>query len=203
MVAGLTPGARMTSTRSTEAAVDPMFPERWSPRSFLPDPVPPEQLESLFEAARWAPSCFNEQPWLFLYATEGEGLERMRQLLVDGNRAWADRAPVIGFVCARKHFASNGKPNRWGAFDSGSAFMSLALQAARTGLAVHGMGGFHLDRAHQVLGLDPDEFEVLAAFAVGQPGPAEDLPQELAARETSRSTRKPLSEVRRDLGRSD
>src|SRR5437870_4918347 len=97
--------------RIPEAEIDPMFIERWSPRAFDAKPVSDKILASLFEAARWSPSCFNEQPWLFLYANTEEDLQYFRPLLVDQNRAWADKVPVLVFAFAKRNFAYNGKPN--------------------------------------------------------------------------------------------
>lgn len=184
----------MSEARTPEAEVESMFVERWSPRAFLADPVERGQLESLFEAARWAPSCFNAQPWKFVWSDEGAGREALRGLLVDGNRVWADKAPVVGFVLARRHFERNGKPNHWAEFDAGAAWMSLCLQARMLGLDVHGMGGFHGDRAPAVLGIDADQWSVVAAFVVGRRGEPDALPEDLREREV-RSPRKPLAEV--------
>jgi nitroreductase len=182
------------SPRVPEAAVDPLFLNRWSPRAFSPEPIPRETLASLFEAARWAPSCFGEQPWLFLYATKKEDLELFRSLLVDGNRVWADRAPVLAFVFARLHFARNNKPNRWAQFDSGAAWMSLALQALKLGLYTHGMGGIHVDRIYDTLHVPRDKYEAIAGIAVGRMGDPSLLPAEVRERE-SPNGRKPLAEV--------
>jgi len=182
------------SERTPEAEVDPQFLERWSPRAFADDPVDAAHLASLFEAARWAPSCFNEQPWLFVYAVEAEDRARVLDLLVEANRAWARRAPVLGVVFARRHFARNGDANRWAAFDAGAASMSLALQAGRLGLAAHFMGGFDADRAGEALGAPASDYEPMAAFALGRRGDASSLPEALAERERP-SGRKPLAEV--------
>jgi len=107
-----------------------MFLDRWSPRALSPEPISEHHLAALFEAARWAPSCYNEQPWLFLYATSMEDRQRFASALVEKNRAWASRAPLLVFLATRRHFASNGKPNRHAGFDAGAAWMALAIQAA-------------------------------------------------------------------------
>jgi nitroreductase len=180
--------------RVSEVPVDPMFIDRWSPRAFSPEPVPEESLRTMFEAARWAPSCFGEEPWLFLYATKKKDLELFRSLLVDGNRTWADHAPVLAFVFARKTFARNDKPNRWAQFDSGAAWMSLALQATRLGYYTHGMGGFHEEKVYEALNVPKDKYEAMAAIAIGSRGDASKLPPQLAEKESPNS-RKPLSEV--------
>jgi len=184
----------MSPGRRPQAEVEALFIERWSPRAFLPDPVPREHLLSMFEAARWAPSCFNEQPWQFVWADSGPQLQAFRELLVDGNLVWAEHAPVVGFVAARRQFQRNGKANAWAEFDAGSAWMSFCLQASVLGYAAHGMGGFHKDRAPEVLGLDTEAWSVVAAFVVGRPGKSEQLPEELRSREAP-SDRKPLDDV--------
>ena len=189
-MAGKTP-----NTRNPECEVDSMFTDRWSPRAFLPDPIPEHQIKSLFEAARWAPSCFNEQPWLFVYATEPEAREKLVSALVPKNQRWAGKCPLLMFVLARKKFQQGGRDNRHAPFDAGAAWMSLALQARRLGLYAHGMAGFNLEKAYQVLGVSQDEYHVMAAIAVGRKDEAADrLPDDLRAME-SPNTRKPPSEV--------
>lgn len=201
--------------RSTEAAVDPRFVERWSPRAFDERAVPAADLASLFEAARWSPSCFNEQPWLFVYgarpaegdagaagrdaSAEDAARTRVFDLLVPGNQTWAKRAPVLGIVFAKRRFAANGKDNRWAGFDSGLASMALILQAQELGLITHFMGGFDAAGAAAALGVDGEEWEPMAAFAVGYHGDPAVLPEDLREREKP-SGRKPLAEVARVAG---
>jgi nitroreductase len=184
------------SSRVPEAEVDSIFIERWSPRAFSEKPVPEDALASLFEAARWAPSCYNEQPWLFLYADRVEELKIFRPLLVDANRAWADHAPVLAFALARRKFARNGKTSDWAAFDAGAAWMSLALQARRLGLCTHAMAGIRKNEAYAVLGVPRDDYEIVCAVAVGYMGGKDALPAEIREREMP-STRKSLAEVAR------
>jgi nitroreductase len=180
--------------RVPEAEVDSMFVDRWSPRAFLPDPIPEHQVKSLFEAARWAPSCFNEQPWLFMYATTAEDRNRFASALVEKNRVWASKAPMLLFVLAKRNFAQSGKPNRYAPFDAGAAWMSFALQARKLGLYAHGMAGFDINKAYEVLGVSKEEYDVMAAVAVGKKGDPQQLP--LQAREMEAPNgRKPLSEV--------
>ena len=180
--------------RIPEAEVDSMFVDRWSPRAYLPDPIPEHQIKTLFEAARWAPSCYNEQPWLFMYATTADDRSRFASALVEQNRAWASAAPMLLFVLAKRNFVLNGKPNRHAAFDAGAAWMSLALQARKLGLYAHGMAGFDINKAYEVLGVSKDEYDVLAAVAVGRKGDAEQLPPQARKMEAPNG-RKPLSEV--------
>ena len=180
--------------RIPEAEVGCMFYDRWSPRSFLPEPVPEHQLLSLFEAARWAPSCFNEQPWLFLYATGTVDRKRFASLLVEKNREWASAAPVLMFVIARRCFSATGKVNRYALFDAGAAWVSLAFQARRLGLYAHAMGGFDREKAFAVLDVPKDKYEIIAAVALGRKGPASQLSPDIEEVEKP-NTRKSLSEV--------
>lgn len=181
------------STRTPHAEVDAAFVERWSPRSFSDETLAPGQVESLFEAARWAPSASNLQPWLFVYADDEETLARARPIVRDGNRRWADRAPLLVFVFARRANPATGEPNRLAAFDTGAAWMSLALQAQKLGLVAHAMGGIHQDRAYAILGVPGEEYESLCAIAVGRRAEPDALPDDLRAREVP-STRRPIGE---------
>lgn len=133
--------------RIPEADVDAVFLDRWSPRSFRPDPLRPEQIQSLFEAARWAPSASNEQPWLFVYAVTAEDRARFAEGLVEWNRRWAPSAPLLGYILARTNLLKGNKPNTTAHFDTGAAWMSLALQARRLGLHAHAMGGSRRERS--------------------------------------------------------
>jgi nitroreductase len=184
--------------RTPEAEVDSMFLDRWSPRAFIDEPIPEHQLRSLFEAGRWAPSCYNEQPWVFVYAVTRQDRQRFATALVEKNRLWASRAPLLMFVLARRTFAATGKPNRHAGFDAGAAWMSLALQARRLGLYAHAMAGFDQETAHEILGVPREEFEVMAAIAVGRRGEGSHLPEELAAKEGP-NLRKPLADVAREV----
>jgi len=180
--------------RVSEVPVDEMFLNRWSPRSFAPKRVPAETIATLFEAARWTMSCFNEQPWLFLYATSDEDLALYRSLLTEGNR-WADSAPFLGFVLARRHFNKTGKQNRQAPFDAGAAWMAFTMEARRHGLYTHGMAGFHLELAHEKLGVKTDDYDIMAAFALGWLAERSTLSPEAAERDSKRSQRKPLAHV--------
>jgi nitroreductase len=182
--------------RTPEVEVDSMFFDRWSPRSFSPEPLSHAQIASLFEAVRWAPSCFNEQPWLFLYATEEPDHGRFVSLLVEKNQVWARHAPLLLFVLARRTFAASGRPNRHATFDAGAAWLSLALQARKLGLHAHGMAGFHREEAYRVLDVPRDDYEIVAAIAVGRRASPEQLPPDVAERERP-NERRPLAEVAR------
>lgn len=174
----------LPNPRQAAADVDPAFLDRWSPRAFEDEALDEAQVAALFEAARWAPSSSNEQPWVFLYARRPEDRALFFDLLSDGNRNWAGRAPLLVFLAARRTFARNDRPNRHAAFDSGAAWLSLALQARRLGLHAHAMGGFDRERAHDALGLDPERYELLVAIAIGRRAdPAAVLPPDLRERE--------------------
>jgi nitroreductase len=169
--------------RNPEYDVDSRFIDRWSPRSFFPEALSDEQVHTLFEAARWAPSCFNEQPWVFAFARSEADRALFASALSERNRLWASRAPLLCFVLARTKFTVNGKPNRWAAFDAGSAWMSLALQARQMGLYAHGMAGFNMEKAQEVLKINPEEHLILAAIAVGRLGDPSQLPEDMRAQE--------------------
>ncbi|PLX80809.1 MAG: nitroreductase [Desulfuromonas sp.] len=182
--------------RVADVDVDAMFLDRWSPRSFDPPPVTEEQIATLFEAARWSPSCYNDQPWLFCYAVDSSERQRFLSALVEKNRLWAKRAPLLMFLLARKRFKRSGKPNRHAPFDAGSAWMALALQARSLGLFAHAMAGFNVERAAKILEVDRDEFEIMAAIAVGRIGDPDLLPDDLKRIEAP-NQRKPANEVSR------
>jgi nitroreductase len=153
-----------------------------------------EEIFTLFEAARWAPSTYNEQEWRFLYARrETPQWQTFFDLLVEGNQAWCSRAALLAVIVAHKVFAKNGKPNPVHLFDSGCAFENLALQGTAMGLVVHGMQGFDFDKARAVLKV-PDDYAVAAMFAAGRPGDPEELPQHLQEREKP-TDRKPIEET--------
>ncbi len=185
--------AESTTPRTSEFPISPILLDRWSPRSFRPDPLTPTQIGSLLEAARWAPSCFNAQPWFIVYGTAGTSTHaRLLDLLVASNRVWAGTAPLLLLFFARRNFPATGKPNRHAAFDTGSAWMSLAIEATHQGLHSHAMAGFDSARAYTELGVSEEEYEAMAAVAVGYRGSPEDLPEALQAREAP-SGRNPQS----------
>lgn len=179
--------------RRTEYPIDALFRDRWSPRAMSGEPVEREQLMSLFEAARWAPSSFNNQPWRFVYALrENSHWQEFLQLLVEFNRGWAQAAAALIIIAAKKTF-DNGKPSFTHGLDAGAAWENLALEGSRRDLVVHGMEGFDYERAHLLAGFT-DEYEVLAMAAVGKRGRLEDLDPALREREVP-SDRRPLSEL--------
>jgi nitroreductase len=169
--------------RSAESHVDPLFVERWSRRALSDRSLTSTQIETLFEAARWAPSASNLQPWLFVYASQPESLARARLLLKETNQRWASRAPLLIFVFARRRHPETGVPIRTAAFDTGAAWQSLALQAHQLGLSAHAMGGIHHEQTYEALGVPGEEFESIAGIAVGHPGEITELPSDLRERE--------------------
>lgn len=156
-----------------------------------------EELMSLFEAARWAPSTYNEQEWRFLYARRDTAQwPLLFDLLYDANKTWCKNAAVLVVILARKTFTRNGKPNPVHLFDVGSAWQNLALQATAMGLVSHGMAGFDFDKARTDLKV-PDEFAVAAMFAVGRPGDPAELPEQMREMEKP-SSRRPVRESIRE-----
>jgi nitroreductase len=180
--------------RQPEADVDELFVRRWSPRAMSGEAIGDGELMTLFEAARWAPSSNNGQPWRFVYAKRGTpAWPGFFELLVQSNQRWAKQAAVLVIVVARRTFEHDGSPSPTHAFDAGAAWACLALQASLRGLVAHGMRGFDHDRARAMLD-EPDGYAVQAMVAIGRPGNVEDLPERLQAREVP-SGRKPLAQL--------
>jgi len=184
------------NSRTADHAIDPVFLERWSPRAFTDEAIPEGELKALFEAARWAPSSYNSQPWRFIYARRGSAhWETLLGLLNAFNQSWAKNAAALVFVVSKEAMALPGKteeaPSYSHSFDAGAAWANLALQAVRLGWQAHGMVGFDHERAPKELKL-PAGYRVEAAVAIGKPGEKERLPEALQARETP-SQRNPIS----------
>lgn len=151
-------------------------------------------IMSLFEAARWAPSSYNNQPWRFIYAKRNtEHWNRFFNLLAEGNKIWAKNAALLVVVISRKNFEFNEKPAITHQFDAGSAWENLALEASSRGIVAHGMQGFNYEKAGLDLGI-PYDFEVMAMIAIGKKGPREILPLELQEKEKF-TDRKALKEI--------
>ena len=168
-----------------------VFLDRWSPRSFSDEPVTNEQLDAIFEAARWSPSWMNNQPWIFAYDTDGAGREPILNTFMEFNRGWASAAPVVGLVLAKTDL--EGFMSRTRDFDTGAAMMSLALQATMLGLSVHLLGGIEIDAAYEVTGADRETTEILCGFVLGHRGVISALPASLQVKEVA-SDRKPVSD---------
>lgn len=179
-----------TSTlfRKAEHDIDPVYLNRWSPRSFLDKDVPDDMLWSLFEAARWAPSAYNLQPWRFVIARTPEDREMFHSFISEFNLAWCRKAPVLVLMLSQR--VTDRGENLSHAFDTGAAWGFLALEAVRKGLVTHPMTGFDMEKARETLRI-PDEYAIQALIAIGYQGPREALPEGLQEREQP-SQRRPL-----------
>jgi len=183
--------------RKPDRPIEPIFVRRWSPRAMSGAAIDPTTLATLFEAARWAPSSYNEQEWRFLYAhRDGTHWPTFFELLAEGNRGWCERAGVLVVVLSHRVFTRNGKPNPVHSYDAGAAWENLALQGAAMGLVVHGMMGFDYEQARAMLAV-PDDYAVEAMIAIGHPGDPATLPEALRKIEAP-SQRKPVSELVRE-----
>ena len=169
---------------------------RWSPRSFSSREVSNKDLKTILDAARWAASSYNEQPWRFLVARKSDGAayQKLLNLLVPANQAWAKTAPVLMIIAAKKTFSHDGSPNRYAIHDSGAALAHIMLQATALGLHSHGMAGFDADRARKELNI-PDDYDLGAAVALGYLASPDQLPERYREGETSKRQRKPLNEL--------
>jgi nitroreductase len=175
--------------------VHELIARRWSPYAFSGRTVPDADLRSLFEAARWAASSYNEQPWRYIVATKADPAEfdRLLSCLVEGNQAWAKAAPVLALGCISLNFVSNGKPNAAAEHDLGLASATLTMEATARGLFVHQMIGILPDRARELYCI-PDGFKPLTALAIGYADDPGTLPEKLRGRDLATRTRRPLSE---------
>lgn len=170
--------------RTPDYPVDSQFTERWSPRGFDPAVRLSEaELKTLFEAARWAPSCANEQSWLFFHAKDDASRDMFLSFLNESNQYWAKNASHVIVVCARKTFAASGKPNAHSWFDVGAAWMSLALQARKMGYHAHCMAGIQHAAIAEKLKIDTSALDIIAAIAVGKQGDASHLSDRHKAQE--------------------
>ncbi len=176
--------------------VHAIIAERWSPRAFADRSVSPDLLRRLFEAGRWAASCFNEQPWRWVVATreEPEAFAKLLSTLVPMNQSWASKAPVLAVSIARSTFERNDKPNRHAGHDVGQAATQIALEAVANGLVIHQMAGFDAEKVREVCAV-PAGFEPMAAIAIGYVGEAATLPDGLREREVAARERKALGDV--------
>ena len=156
--------------------------------------IPAETLTAIFDAARWSPSCYNQQPWLFVTSSGSDDFDSFLDLLVEGNQSWAKNASLIGFIFAKKTFTHNDTENRFGAFDCGAAWMSLTLQAAKYGLYTHGMGGIKRAVVASTLNIYEQDYDVVCGFALGALYTPEDLDHDTQSR-AKPSTRPPLTDI--------
>ena len=183
----------MMSIRKAEYGANKMFIDRWSPRAMSGEKISNDELMKLFEAARWAPSSYNNQPWRFVYALrETPQWQPLFDLLVDFNKQWCKNASALVVIASKDIFEYNNKPSRTAQFDTGAAWMSLALQGFMKGLVVHGLEGFDYEKARTVIRL-PADHTILAMCAIGHLGDTSVLPPDIAAKEI-KSDRKPLDQ---------
>lgn len=175
--------------------IQDLLRRRWSPRAFADQPVEREKIQSLLEAARWAPSCFNEQPWVFILATiqDPESHQKVLSCLVEGNQIWAKRAPLLLLTVAKIHFDHNGQVNRHAYHDVGLAVGNLVMQATAMELSVHQMAGILPHTIGERYAL-PEGYEAVTGIAIGYQGDVSTLPEALRDRELAPRSRKPLRE---------
>ncbi len=180
---------------STEYPIHELLAKRWSPYSFGDRPVAPADLRSLFEATRWAPSSYNEQPWSFIVATKDDPEEYTRLLscLVEGNQVWAKAAPVLALGVVSLRFSRNNKDNRSAVHDLGLAAGNLVVEATARGLCVHQMIGILPDKAREVYQI-PEHYEAWTGLEIGYKGDPSTLPDALKQRDLTPRPRKPLNQ---------
>jgi nitroreductase len=174
----------------------PLLAGRYSPRAFADREIEKEKLRRIFEAARWSASCFNEQPWRFFVGQKGSGdtFERILHVLTETNQRWAGRAPVLVLLCATTTFTVSGKPNKWHLYDAGQAAVHMTVQAMHEGIYLHQMAGFDAEKARTEFSI-PQNAVPASAIAMGYPGKADTLPEDLRQRELQPRTRKPINEM--------
>jgi nitroreductase len=182
----------------TQQAIHDLLANRWSGRAYdAAQSVSKEQVVSLLEAARWAPSCFGDQPWRYVVCNKADNLQAWQaafDCLVPGNQSWAVDAPVLLLICADTLFSHNDKPNKWAAYDTGAATENLCLQATALGLMAHQMGGFDADKARTTFNV-PERYQILAMVTVGYQAAVGSLAGEVKERELAARSRKPLEEL--------
>ncbi|MBI2994920.1 MAG: nitroreductase family protein [Gammaproteobacteria bacterium] len=182
----------------TSVAIHDLLARRWSGRAYDPDRrVPADQLMALLEAARWAPSCFGDQPWRFIVcdrSTDPASWQTALDCLVAGNQSWARHAPVLMLAIADSLFNANSRPNRWAQYDTGAASMSLCIEATARGMMVHQMGGFDADRARRSFAI-PERYVPMAMMTLGYQLPELGIPEDMREREHGQRQRRPLGEL--------
>src|SRR3982751_3480777 len=183
-----------TFERKSTFTINSLILNRWSPRSMTGEELDEDTIMSLFEAARWAPSSYNNQPWRFIYAKRNTRYwDKLFDLLAEPNKIWAKNAALLVVVISNKNFEYNGKFSITHQYDAGAAWENLALEASSRGLVAHGMQGFDYEKARNDLGI-PHDFDVMAMISIGKQGPKEHLPPNLQEKENP-NDRKPLQEI--------
>jgi nitroreductase len=188
----------MKKPAKTQESIDDIIANRWSPVGFdMNKTLTQAQIVSLLEAARWAPSCFGDQPWRFIVsdkASHQAAWQKAYECLVPGNQKWAENAPLLVLVCTDTQFSHNDKPNRWAGYDAGAAAVSLCLQATSMGLVTHQMGGFDVAKARDVFAI-PEQYDLMSMIAVGYGVDVETLPDDLKERQMKERSRHPLGQI--------
>ena len=180
----------------TSVPLHDLLTNRWSPRAFADKPVSVNDLTAVLEAARWAASSNNGQPWRFIVATKADAAAHAAALegFAVRNQRWAKAAPVLIFACARKTFEANGNPNAHSWYDTGAAMASLTIEAEARGLRVHQAAGIERDKIKATYDV-PDEFDIVAGIGLGHQGDPDSLPEDLPGREKEPRVRKPLADI--------
>lgn len=188
----------MKKPATTQVPIHEIIANRWSGRAYNPNkPVTQAEETALLEAARWAPSCFGDQPWRFVVFNKEKNPQAWQaafDTLAESNQTWAKNAPLLVLVCANTLFRHNGQPNRWASYDAGAATENLCLQATALRLVAHQMGGFSVDAARAAFNV-PAQFELMAMVAIGHGDVPESLPEDLQERQLAPRQRLPLGEL--------
>ena len=186
----------MEKNANTDLNIHPLIKKRWSPRAFSPRIIEKAKLERIIEAARWSPSCFNEQPWRFIMGIKGENsiYDKIYSTLAEGNQVWAKQVPCLILIIVKVAFTHNGKPNKWSEYDCGQAAAYMSIQALEDNIYVHQMAGFDRRKAKNVFKIS-DEFEPIVVMAAGYIGDAKQLPDDLKKMELSPRKRLPVNDL--------
>jgi nitroreductase len=186
----------MEKYATTDLSLHPLIKKRWSPRAFSLQTIEKEKLERMIEAARWSPSCYNEQPWRFIIGIKGQNsiYDKIFSTLAEGNQSWAKRVPCLLLLLAKKTFTHNGKRNRWSEYDCGQAAAHLSIQAMEESIYVHQMAGFDKMKATQLFAIQ-DDFTPVVVIAAGYQGDVNELPEDLKKMELSPRKRLPVNDL--------
>ncbi len=188
----------MKKPATTRVAIDETIAQRWSGRAYdASKSVTAEQTIALLEAARWAPSCYGDQPWRFIVWDSNKdkaAWQKAFDTLVEFNQGWVKNAPLLFLIAADTKFNHNGKPNRWAAYDTGAAAENICLQATALGLMAHQMAGFDADKLRAAFEI-PEQIEIIAMISVGHPADPDTLDAETRERETAARSRRELGEL--------
>jgi nitroreductase len=187
---------RRVKEANTNYPIHNLIQKRWSPRAFSDKPIDQELLNQIFEAARWAPSSYNEQPWYFIVASKEDkkAFEKLSEVMNDFNQSWGEKAPVLALGLTRTIFDKNERPNPHAGHDLGQAIAYLTFEATRHDLFVHQMAGIHPDKARELYDI-PKDYKPMTMFAIGYKGQPESLDGKLQKQETTSRSRKSLDEI--------